>query len=123
MVDDCYKAIGPEIAQFYGRKKLFDDFTVADVNSADISQNEKNIADILNHIWLSHSQNANEISYLENYYRGYQPILGKRKEVRPTINNIVLENNAYFVVNFKTGYVFTASDTTYSSRNSDMKIE
>ena len=106
MVDDCYKAIGPEIAQFYGRKKLFDDFTVADVNSADISQNEKNIADILNHIWLSHSQNANEIAYLENYYRGYQPILGKRKEVRPTINNIVLENNAYFVVNFKTGYVF-----------------
>lgn len=100
------KKIGPEIAQFYGRQRLFDDYAFEDVNSPDIKKNEKNITDILNHIWLSHCQNANEIEYLENYYRGYQPILGKRKEVRPTINNIVLENNAYFVVNFKTGYVF-----------------
>lgn len=106
MVEDNYQKIGPEIAQFYGRKRLFDDFLPSDVNSDNIEQNEKNIADILNHVWFSHANNAGEITYLENYYRGYQPILGKRKEVRPTINNIVLENNAYFVVNFKTGYVF-----------------
>lgn len=106
MVDVPIETVGPEIAQFYGRKRLFDDFKVEDVNGADIEQNEKNIANILNNVWLNHCQNANEIAYLENYYRGYQPILGKRKEVRPTINNIVLENNAYFVVNFKTGYVF-----------------
>lgn len=107
MVDNStVQKIGPEIAQFYGRKKIYDDYSFDDVNNADIKINEKNITDILNHTWLSHCQNANEIEYLENYYRGYQPILGKRKEVRPTINNIVLENNAYFVVNFKTGYVF-----------------
>ena len=79
---DIFQKVGPELANFYGRKRLYDDFTVDDVNSDDIEQNEKNITDILNHIWLSHAQNANEIEYLENYYRGYQPILGKRKEVR-----------------------------------------
>ena len=106
MVEETFKKVGPDVAQFYGRKQLFDDFTESDVNSDDISQNEKNISDILNHVWLSHHNNAGEIEYLENYYRGYQPILGKRKDVRPSINNIVVENNAYFVVNFKTGYVF-----------------
>lgn len=103
---EIIQKIGPELAQFYGRRRLYDDFTIDEVNSEDTEQNEKNIANILNHIWLLHSQNASEIEYLENYYRGYQPILGKRKDVRPTINNIVLENNAYFVVNFKAGYVF-----------------
>lgn len=104
--NDYYKVVGPEVAYFYGRKVLYDDYLPEDINSDDISQNEKNINDILVHIWSSHTQNANEIDYLEKYYRGYQPILGKRKDIRPTINNIILENNAYFVVNFKVGYVF-----------------
>ena len=103
---DYYKVIGPEIAQFYGRKVLYDDYLPEDVNKKDTSENAKTIGDILTHIWSSHNQNANEIDYLEKYYRGYQPILGKRKDIRPSINNIILENNAYFVVNFKVGYVF-----------------
>jgi len=104
--NDYYKVIGPEVVQFYGRKILFDDYLPEDVNSDDTATNVKNISDILTNIWSSHIQNANEIDYLEKYYRGNQPILGKRKDIRPTINNIVLENNAYFVVNFKVGYVF-----------------
>ena len=102
---DYVKVIGPEIAQFYGRKVLYDDYLPKDLNG-DTTTNIKNITDILTHIWSSHLENANEIDYLEKYYRGYQPILGKRKDIRPTINNIILENNAYFVVNFKVGYVF-----------------
>ena len=104
--NDYYKVIGPEIAQFYGRKVLYDDYLPEEINNEDISNNEKTISDILNHIWSTHVQNANEIDYLEKYYRGYQPILGKRKDIRPTINNIILENHAYFVVNFKVGFVF-----------------
>lgn len=103
---DYVEVIGPQVAQFYGRKILYDDFLPEDVNSEDTSKNAKVIGDILTHIWSSHLQNANEIDYLEKYYRGYQPILGKRKDIRPTINNIILENNAYFVVNFKVGFVF-----------------
>lgn len=104
--NDYYKVIGPEVAQFYGRKVLYDDYLPEDINGDNNSKNAKTIGDILTHIWSSHMQNANEIDYLEKYYRGYQPILGKRKDIRPTINNIILENNAYFVVNFKVGYVF-----------------
>ena len=104
--NDYIKVLGPEVAQFYGRKVLYDDYLPEDVTSEDTSANAKTIGEILEHVWSSHMQNANEIDYLEKYYRGYQPILGKRKDIRPTINNIVLENNAYFVVNFKVGYVF-----------------
>jgi len=103
---DYTEVIGPPIAQFYGRKVLYDDYLPEDINGKNTSENAKIIGDILNHIWSSHNQNANEIDYLEKYYRGYQPILGKRKDIRPSINNIILENNAYFVVNFKVGYVF-----------------
>ena len=103
---DYIKVIGPEVAQFYGRKILYDDYLPKDINGPDSEKNAKIIGDILNNVWNSHKQNANEIDYLEKYYRGCQPILGKRKDIRPTINNIILENNAYFVVNFKVGYVF-----------------
>ena len=103
---DYVKVIGPEIAQFYGRKTLYDDYLPAELNTGDETETVKIISDILTHIWSLHTENASEIDYLEKYYRGYQPILGKRKDIRPTINNIILENNAYFVVNFKVGYVF-----------------
>ena len=105
-INDYYKVVGPEVAYYYGRKVLYDDYLPEDVNSSNSNKNAQTIGDILNHIWSTHLQNANEIDYLEKYYRGYQPILGKRKDIRPTINNIILENNAYFVVNFKVGYVF-----------------
>ena len=97
---------GPPLVQYYGRSVLYADYEEEDVNSVDVSQNIENISKILNEVWSIHKQNANEIDYLEKYYRGYQPILGKTKDVRPTINNIVIENNAYFVTNFKVGYVF-----------------
>lgn len=97
---------GPNVAQFYGRKVLYDDYLPENINTDDGEANAKIIGDILEHIWSTHNQNAGEIDYLEKYYRGYQPILGKRKDIRPSINNIILENNAYYVVNFKVGYVF-----------------
>ena len=100
------KTIGPEIAQYYGRRVLYDDFTDDDLNKGTEKERVAVIRKILNDVWSLHQQNVNEINYLENYYRGYQPILGKHKDVRPTINNIILENNAYWCVNFKVGYVF-----------------
>lgn len=100
------KTLGPELAQYYGRRVLYDDYTDEDLNSGTVEQRVAIINKILNDVWSLHTQNAGEMNYLENYYRGYQPILGKHKDVRPTINNIVLENNAFWVVNFKVGYVF-----------------
>ena len=100
------QVVGPPLVQFFGRKVLYDDFSEEEVNSTNVEDNIKVIGRILTDVWSLHNENAGEIKYLENYYRGYQPILGKTKEVRPSINNMVVENNAYFVVNFKVGYVF-----------------
>ena len=50
-------------------------------------------------------ENAFDIDYLFNYYRGNQPILRKHKKVRPEINNIVVENHANSIVQFKVGYL------------------
>lgn len=40
------------------------------------------------------------------YYKGNQPILKKTKNVRPEINNKVLENHAFEIVEFKKAYVY-----------------
>jgi len=91
--------LGPLETRLFGRKIIYADYDSSQIN-------EETIEKILNDVFSVHLQNSNEIDYLEKYYRGYQPILNKTKEVRPTINNIVVENNAYFIVEFKKSYEF-----------------
>lgn len=50
-------------------------------------------------------ENATEYRELDLYYRGDQDILNKEKTVRPTINNITLENHAFEMVEFLKGYM------------------
>lgn len=68
--------------------------------------NEVVIADILKTALPVHLKNVRDIQYLKSYKTGKQDILYKTKKVRPEINNIVVENNAFHVVEFKKGYVF-----------------
>lgn len=89
----------PEETRLFGRRILYADYTEEQIN-------KDTITDILIHIFNIHLKNASEIDYLEKYYRGFQPILDKIKEVRPTINNRVIENNAYYIVEFKKSFVF-----------------
>lgn len=91
--------IAPQERRLFGRKIIYADYKASEMNA-------KTISKILNDVFQLHLQNAEEIDYLEKYYKGYQPIIGKKKEVRPTINNIVVENNAYFITEFKKSYVF-----------------
>lgn len=91
--------IGPAELRLFGRKVIYADYKPEEMNANTIKK-------ILNDVFSVHLQNASEIDYLEKYYQGYQPIIGKTKEVRPTINNTVVENNAYFVTEFKKSYVF-----------------
>ena len=93
------KLNGPDEMYLFGRKIIYADYKEEDMNA-------DTIAKILNDVFSLHLQNSNEIDYLEKYYKGYQPIFSKEKEIRPTINNIVVENNAYFVTEFKKSYVF-----------------
>lgn len=64
-----------------------------------------NIVSVLNRALVTHWRNRSEIQYLWHYYKGRQPILKRRKDVRPEINNKVVENRAYQIVSFKTGYL------------------
>lgn len=63
---------------------------------------ENNIIDELNKALSVHMQNAREIEYLDRYYRGDQPILYRKKEIRPEVNNKIVENLALFIVETKT---------------------
>ena len=64
-----------------------------------------NVLTVLHKALLVHNRNRIDINYLWNYYRGNQPILGRTKEVRPEINNRIVENRANQIVSFKSGYL------------------
>lgn len=82
----------------FGRKVIYS--SVNEITS-------DNVVDVLNYALSVHLKNYADILYLENYYRGYQPLLNRIKEVRPEINNCsAIENHAYEIVEFKKGYVF-----------------
>lgn len=59
------------------------------------------IIEILPSVLRIHDLNAVEIDYLWRYYKGEQPIINKTKIVREDINNKVVENHAYEIVEFK----------------------
>lgn len=61
-----------------------------------------NIVEELKKAIPSHRQNAIEIDYLDKYYAGDQPILYRKKDVRPEINNKIVVNMAHFIVETKT---------------------
>lgn len=69
----------------------------------------------------THNLNRGEIDYLWNYYKGDQPILYRKKDVRPEICNKVLENRANEIVSFKVGYI-CGEPIQYVGRNSDEKV-
>ncbi len=64
--------------------------------------NDNNILAELARALYVHERNRMEIDYLDNYYRGDQPILYRRKRVRPEVNNRVVINLAQFIVETKT---------------------
>ena len=84
---------------FFGRRILTHSMKKSELNAESIRR-------ILPQVLREHDKNANEIDYLYNYYKGKQPILKKTKVVRPEINNKVLENHAFEIVEFKKAYVY-----------------
>ena len=64
-----------------------------------------NIKTVLEKALAIHSQNAGQIKYLYNYYKGCQDIRNKQKYARENINNKVTVNRANEIVTFKTAYL------------------
>lgn len=81
---------------------------------------ESNIVKELNNALAYHTQNATEIEYLDRYYRGDQPILYRKKEVRPEVNNRVVMNLAYELVERKTAEM-VAEPIQFVLRGTDEK--
>lgn len=91
-----------------GRREIFTD--VKEITKGNISK-------VLADAFEVHLLNVAEIKYLQEYERGVQPILNRIKEVRPEINNKIVENHAAEITAFKVGYVF-GSPITFVQRAS-----
>ena len=97
--------------QMFGRKVIYSDATEV---------NEGNIANILQKAMVVHAANRADMEYLYRYYKGDQPILARVKDVRPEINNKIVENRANEIVSFKVGYLM-GEPVQYVSRTADEK--
>lgn len=65
----------------------------------------ENVLEVLDKASKVHENNAKDIEYLYQYYKGQQPILNRQKEYREEINNKIVENRANEIVSFKVGYL------------------
>ena len=90
-----------------GRKKILTD--VSAITS-------ENIIPVLQKALIVHLKNSAEIDYLDRYAGGIQPILDRIKEIRPEINERIVENHAAEIVDFKVGY-FLSHPISYVSAN------
>lgn len=79
---------------------------------------EGNVLEVLQKALETHALNRSEIDYLWNYYCGKQPILHRKKDVRPEICNKVVENRANEIVSFKVGYL-CGEPIQYIGRSTD----
>jgi len=103
----------------FGRKVLY-------TNASEITRD--NVCKELSKVLKDFTQNAEEIDYLYNYYLGNQPVLYREKQVRPEINNKVVNNTAYFIVETKTAdiasepiqYVLRGTDENKSKEIADL---
>lgn len=76
----------------------------------------ENILDVLRTANGVQSQNQVDIQTLYDFYKGNQPIYQRVKDVRPEINNTIVENRAKEIVDFKVGYLI-GEPIQYIGRN------
>ena len=100
-------------------EKVFTGRTVITTNTKSITR--ENLLTVLTQAKMAHSKNKSEIEYLFNYYKGKQPILDRKKEVRPDICNTVVVNRANEIVAFKTGYL-CGEPIQYINRNGEDSV-
>lgn len=96
----------------FGRRVIYSD--VDEVNAA-------NVLDVINRARVIHDKNKVEIDFLYKYYRGDQPILYRKKDIRPEICNKIVENRANEVVSFKVGYL-CGEPIQYISRSGESSV-
>lgn len=96
----------------FGRRVIYSD--VEEINA-------ENVLDVINRARVVHEKNKVEIDFLYKYYKGDQPILYRKKDIRPEICNKIVENRANEVVSFKVGYL-CGEPIQYISRSGESNI-
>ena len=96
----------------YGRRVITTD---VDVITAE------NVVEVLEEAMKLHDKNRSEIDYLWKYFKGDQPILQRKKTVRPEICNKIVENRANEIVSFKVGYL-CGEPIQYVGRNCENSV-
>ena len=96
----------------YGRRVITTDVTEITA---------ENVVSVLEEAMKLHEKNRSEIDYLWKYYKGEQPILRRKKTVRPEICNRIVENRANEIVSFKTGYL-CGEPIQYVGRNCEESV-
>lgn len=97
MIDMSLLDVGNHI-HGHGRKKIM-------IPKPEIL-NENNLSIAIKKAVAIHEKIAKECDFLWHYYEGLQPILNRKKIVRPDICHKVVVNHAYEIVTFKNGYIF-----------------
>jgi len=77
-----------------------------------------NLQMVLSECMAVHWFNAAQIDYLYRYNRGMQPVLNRKKQTRPEINNKVVENHASEVSQFTAAY-FMGEPVVYVRRGEE----
>lgn len=81
----------------YGRTAIY-------TNQEEITS--ENVVEVVQRAYGTHQTNVSQINYLYNYYKGDQPINTREKTIRDDIINMIVENRAKQIVDFKVGYQF-----------------
>ena len=98
--------------ELFGRSQLFTD---------ELNIDSTNILSVLNEAYTLHKSNRNEMLYLSEYVKGNQPILKREKQIRPEINEKVVDNMSSEILEFKLGYEFGSPITYVQRARKDMK--
>lgn len=97
----------------YGRKMIISNRTKIETAKQAIEELEKAL--------LIHNQNRREMDYLYHYVSGDQPVLYRVKDVRPEINNKIVENHALEINRFMMAQNY-GEPIQYTSVNDDEAI-
>lgn len=101
-------------ARFTGRRVIY-------TKESEITR--ENVVKELKKAMETHIINSFDVDYLYKYEKGVQPILHRVKDVRPTINNRVVENRAHEILQFKNGYQFGSGGFYVRRSNTSEKVE
>lgn len=100
--------------ELFGRRKIY-------TPTEEITKD--NVLEEVNTALTVHVLNMMEMEFLYWYRRGLQPILNRKKEVRPEIKNTIVENHADEIVSFKNGYFLTQPAFYISRKDGDDNTE